>query len=535
MPFASDIYKKIQIKRILNNGEERMKKYLNMIMAILLGGSILLLTSCFSDSGSDGSTEPEQNNLSEANVIATAGFDNLNDEIQNAEISIDDPQSGDDIFPEATYNSIKGKFQEAIDLDSDNPTAHLGMSVLELASINYDKELWDLFDEMKMSFSKDRIFNNQISFLAKAPEFNVKLMAGTALKKGEIMTISKIQDKIESIVIRRLDNAINHLNSAVNLADSSSIYFNTGEENVEIDKGEIYAFRATLNAVAAAFRMMTVYDVDLLDQNNSWDWLTNQKESDYDHYHVAVENGQKVLYLDEYYGGSDSLSFAIIKYNLEERNSFLTFRNDNSAKAKSNIMNFLSDIKAAVAAIENETDSQQDDIIKQSYISQLNQDIADIDTNDANFMQEWQNINDAITWIENLFNNPYTFKFDNNELKVDLGRMFDPGLEDIKEYLPYHQWLPENDWVQKDLDDMWQENHNGENFSFIYEDEMITIENVDKIIYSDYDVEINALQLTDGSGTVIEDELPFLPDYTFNGILPDMTRIKYLELFENKD
>jgi hypothetical protein len=38
---------------------------------------------------------------------------------------------------------------------------------------------------------------------------------------------------------------------------------------------------------------------------------------------------------------------------------------------------------------------------------------------------------------------------------------------------------------------------------------------------------------TDAQGNVIdEDEIPYFPDYTFGGILPDMTRAKFIQLFE---
>ncbi|MBN1968811.1 MAG: hypothetical protein JXR48_11745 [Candidatus Delongbacteria bacterium] len=507
-----------------------MKKIVQMLALLVVSVSLFFTLSC-----SDSATSTKSNDINAANALALQAFSMLNSEIILAEFNLNNPQSGNDVFPEATYNEIKSRFQSAIDYDYDNPMAHLGMSTLELASINYDQEVWDLINDLSNNNSNKRIFNNQLSFLASIPQLNFQLMSSKSLRDGDVFTIAKLQDLVNDNVISKIDNAISHLDDATNLADDTPIMINTGEELLELDKGEIYAFRATLNLVAAAFRMMTVYDVDLLDENNSWNWTDDIQNQEYETYNVEIIDGNKYLYIDYCYTENMDMTTAkILKRNMTERESFLKFRNNNSLKAKNNLQGFVEDIQSAVDAIGNENDNQENDIIKQNYIAQINQDIAEYNSDEPEFMASWHSIDDAIAWVDNLLNEPYTFNFDEKSLKVDLGRMFDPGVEDMKDYLPYHEWLPENQWETQEIDSYYGYYNYGNDYTYWDEDgNEVVIEDVYYIEYRDVITTVQPMKLTDANGNDIgEDEVLFLPDYTFNGIFPDMNRVKFIEMFE---
>jgi len=62
---------------------------------------------------------------------------------------------------------------------------------------------------------------------------------------------------------------------------------------------------------------------------------------------------------------------------------------------------------------------------------------------------------------------------------------------------------------------------------------MVTVESVDVVVFNYYDTGIDPVVFLDGPGgnEIDPDEvMPYFPDYTFNGIFPDMTRQKMIDL-----
>ncbi len=252
-------------------------------------------------------------------------------------------------------------------------------------------------------------------------------------------------------------------------------------------------------------------------------------------------NDQKYLYITDNYESekeiaSDSLAADVVKYNLLSRSSFLTFRRPAiGAQIKSDILHVISDLENSVDYIENESDDQSNDIIKFSYIQEADSNISNMPDDAPEFVQQWNNIHDVIDWLNGLFTETYTFTENEVSFQVNLGRVFVPGLADLKSYLPYHQWKNTSEWRYRDLDDTWQMDNYGYSYSFFLngQDEMITIENVDVVVFNYYDTGIDPVIFLDGPGgnEIDPDEvMPYFPDYTFNGIFPDMTRQKMIDL-----
>ncbi|MCK4956962.1 MAG: hypothetical protein KAS49_04955, partial [Candidatus Cloacimonetes bacterium] len=234
---------------------------------------------------------------------------------------------------------------------------------------------------------------------------------------------------------------------------------------------------------------------------------------------------------------NDSLLFHILKYNIADRPGFGTFRSGNLPnEIKSDLEAILYDLQNVVDYVSSETDDQSDDIIKFDYITQWNNDINNIQ--DApNFASDWQTVDDIISWVETLLDGPVTFNEDLHgdgiqvELTIDFSRMFNPGLQNMKDYLPLHNWLPEEDWVNEDY---WEDEQywGGGTYSFYFQEQLIHVDSVMTVESHYYDSWVEPLELVDETGTAIdvENEMPYFPDYTLNGIFPGMDRDKWFDL-----
>jgi hypothetical protein len=473
-----------------------------------------------------------------ANEFARSGFTLLNEMLLDLE-EPDDPQSGDDIFPEADYNLIKNFFEQALDESPDNALANFGMAVLEIASVNYDPELWDLINDFDDEFGERRLFNNQFSFLVKTPLIYLEYL-NSPLSEDEL-SLARIQNFIEDNVFPKIENAIEHLNTAIALPDSVTIIIDTDEELLELDRAEIYAFRVGTYAISAAMRMLILYDFDMFDENGTYDWIDDLGEESEDCEYEYDPDTQE-LFIEYHEHAQDELILTqVVNYNHTQRPEFLAFRSgQDPSYIQDDLNNILADLQNIVDYVTAETDDQSDDIIQYDHIIEMNNDIGEIDEDDPNFVQNWQTVDDVIDWVSSLIAGPITFNEDfdddgiDEELTLDLSRLFDPGLDDMRDYLPYHQWLPEEEWLIDELD--WEDDwyNGGYSYSFGCGDDWIQIDNVQHIYEEYYNEYINPIEFLDGpGGNVIdlEDELPYLPDYTLNGVFPDMTRDQWLDLF----
>jgi len=480
--------------------------------------------------GCDKSTTGSEVDDELANAYAQEGFNLLNQTILDIEEIPEDPQSGDDIFPELVYDEIKSLFEQALEVNPENAMANLGMGILEIASVNYDEELWDLISDFDDEFGDTRIFNGQFSLLMKIPRWYMIYLNNSL--RDDTISLARIQNYIDSNVLPKLNTSLIHLDYAINLSDDNPIIINTGEELVELDNGEIYVFRASLYSVMAAMKMATLYDMDMFDENGTYDWINELSfEDDGDVAYYNYNSGTQTLYLEYHFDGyvaAESLGFHILKYNLENRPEFLQYRTGNTpASIQDDLENLLTDLQNAVDYISNEGDNQDDDIIKFEYIVEFNEEIGGINPGGPNFTQGWETIDDIIDWAQQLLDGEYTFEEDDVTITVNLSASFNPGLQDLKDYFPYHQWLPEDEWVNCELDWEYEWYNGGGSYGFWFEDDWVVIENVEYVHESYYDYWFDPVEFLDGpGGNVIDpdDEFLYFPDYTLNGLFPYMTR-----------
>jgi hypothetical protein len=508
----------------------------------------------------DDNSPTKPNNMSHANQLAREGFTMLNDEILNmSEEDMPEINEADDLMQASVFNQIEAKFTEALEADIDNPMASVGMGILEIMRINYDDSLWSLFDDfIELDSQPDKhasLFNSQFELLAHAPLAAMKGL--NAAKTGDI-SLYRMQQLIDSSVIPRLNSSLNHLNYAVALADSNYIMIDTGEEFVEIDCGEIYAFRASVKMIKAAFLMINAYDLDMIGMDGSYNWIDNMFE-DHDApypqywednyptaYDYEYDEVNDVLYLhffemdDDWYSEKYDLQVQLKTtcYNLQNNDSFATLRSGYLTSAQDNIQGALDDIRSGIDYIQNETDSQSNDIIKLAYLNDFEDHIQQ-DEDNPEFMHDWTGIDDAINWLESLVTGSITLTgHEDEEFTLNLNAFFSGAVTDARDVIPYYHWNDlNNDWLE--IDTEWWDYYNNPNswYTHFYDlngNYHTEFEGVSQM-YVYYDVfRGNSGYNTDPYGVEIpENEDPYFPDYTFHAIFPGMTRAKLNRIFDN--
>lgn len=518
-----------------------MKTIAKTLLFITFLFMVFLLTSC-----SDETTKPEGNDVGSANVIARQGFDLMNDEADRLS-NVEDIASEDDLMLQSKFDEIEGKFQQALGQDADNPMANLGMSMLEILRMNYNPEFWNLQNDMQDFGNINKsLLNNQLGYLSSVP---VLLLKQYTMDSKSALSIKRFQDFVINSVNPSLESSLSYLNSAVNLADSSAILIDTGEEFVEIDCGEIYAFRASIKVLNAAFYMLTAYNWDLIGSDGTYNWI-DEVNADYapanfshDNARIApvVENQVLTVHYWDAWSRDDysapyraEVAAKTLKYNLANNTNFGVLNQTRLTNAKNNILSAIADLRSGIDYIEHETDPQENDVIKLQYITDMNEEFSNPDPDSPAFMQEWNDVNDAIDWLESLISGgDYEFSGGDIEtpITINLSAFFNGAVPDIKAVKPYLHWNEAASWVEPYSD---MDTYNYTDWSVWYNNEWLHYNNlVSEEIYHD-GFNLNVGYFTNPSGVEIQDdEVPYFPDYTFGGILPGMNRTEFVNLFGN--
>ncbi|PKN73123.1 MAG: hypothetical protein CVU50_03725 [Candidatus Cloacimonetes bacterium HGW-Cloacimonetes-3] len=527
-----------------------MKPRITPVLYCLIAVLVLFLSSCLDSSTEPETPPPSSNNIAAANALAREGMNLLNQSIidlSDTEIEVNDSE---DLMLQATFNNIKSKFTGALALDANNPMANLGLAILGVMEVNYDAELWTMLEDAGAFEGGDkRIINNQFQFLANSPLALMKQIKNT---KANSMSIMRVQNFIRNNILPRIDTVITRLDNAVAMADSTVLMIEVdNEEIVEIDCGEIYAFRAASNVVKAGFNMMVAYDMDMTDTSGSgYTWIDEMNEIEvqpvntYDPYHYSVDGNTLTLDYYEHNYQNDKernlqleYQMKILKHNLDNSPTFAKLTSNGIANlnaAKAAILSAAADVKLGVDYILDEIDLQDNDVIKIENIISLNNDIPPTDEDVPAFMQQWQDVNDIADWLTNeVMAGSYSLTVNDIDFNINISAFFNGGISDIEAVLPYLHWNNVNlEWVVDDINDEWSYPVFGNEYSFWYEGSYITIPNINYVIMRRHDVDLDWGYDTDASGYPLSDgEFLYFPDYTFGGIFPGMTRQKLIDLF----
>ncbi len=510
----------------------------------------LFLFSCF-----DSSTEPETPtvDVGTANSLAREGMNLLNQtiiDLGNSDPEINDSQ---DLMQQATFNNIKSKFDASLAIDPNNPMANLGMAMLNMVEINYDDELWNMMEDAGVfDNGEKRILNNQFQFLAKMP---VNLMNQIKNSKENTMSIMRVQNFIRNNILPKMDTSISRLDKAVLMADSTVLHIEVDDEEiVEIDCGEIYAFRAVSHAVKAAFNLMVAYDMNMTDPDGGYDWLDELNNIDVPDYPdswnaYAYNISADHLYLDYYENDYQDdkhqalqmeIQAKIAKYNMDNSSTFMKLTPSGVAylsSAKAAILSAAADIKNGVNYILAESDTgdgQNDDLIKIENIISINDEIPPDDEDAPQFAQNWNTINDIADWLTNeVLAGSYTLTANNIEFQVNLSAFFNGAIPDMEAVLPYFHWRDTgSDWVYDYVDYEYSFDTPNGYYNFLYNGQYTNMTNIYHVHKREHDIRFDPGYLTTPAGVEIdEDDYPYFPDYTFGGIFPGMTRQKMIDIF----
>lgn len=513
------------------------------LMIWVIGVALVLMLGLTACKGDDDNDNPAD--VGHANALAREGITQLNDvilDLNENEPEIDDEN---DLMLEATFDGIKAKFTEALTYDANNPMANLGLGILEMVSINYDDELWSLFNDMEdMGNGGKRILNNQFQFLAQAP---LRVLTQLNPSKENSVSIMRLQNFIKNSVLPRLDNSITRLGKAVALADSNVIMIDTGEELMEVDCGEIYAFRASVYAVSAAFNMMVAYDMDMKDQNQTYQWIEDMSNIDAPDWDTSqaisyeVDNGTLFVdywiedYEDNYEQAySMQLMGKILKGNMDQNPTFgILTEPARLTAARNALLNAAADVVSGSDYILGETDPQSNDVIKIENILSFNdEDLPPSDDGAPNFTQDWDTIEDICDWFSNFLNNSIQMHENDVDFTVNVSAFFNGAIQDLIAYIPYYHWNNINsNWIEDEID--YNYGYPTSSYGFWYQGNWINITDISGVQINYHKLDVNMGYECDANGNPLADgEKPHFPDYTFNGIFPGMTRAKFLQLLD---
>ncbi|MFC1606380.1 hypothetical protein ACFL47_00295 [Candidatus Latescibacterota bacterium] len=454
-----------------------MKKPFGALLVILL---ISLFTGCLessTDSVVDGDVVDDDDIKTDDVQVAslmTASADSAVIEMFKSGTAgeFEDP---DDMFP--YLKEIALLYMDAAEKDPTNSRANFGAALFSFQGMLDDPlvlEVENLIESLDTEFpdvTAKYVNHYFMSGIAKTTddidifgdpfESINTLMISIQNALSNPNMIAYIQNMIDNVLVDQIDESIGYMDKVI--TDKEFVYHITPEmtgeiETYELDLGEVYMFAAMMRAMRANLKIMNAYDLSIgLPQDYYPETLLNM-----------------IIAQDTNNG------------------SFLTLRNNTTLpSAKQDLINALTMIENAVVFIESETDSQENDLIKQGDILEADGDIMyDINEEDNPIpvLRNITGITDLSGRIKTMLDGPFDVEIDEGvTISFDISAFLDNGIPDIKALLPYHTWNMNN------LD---------EPFSLV-------------------DAEGN---LTDG---------PIFPDVTFGGLLPGMTWEMFVTLTDD--
>jgi hypothetical protein len=548
-----------------------MKVFLT-VFAIL--AVFLMAAGCSDD---PAAPEPAPNDVTKGNELGTKAFQDLQDLVVSLQdMSVEELRN-------VSFATVQSGFNKALAADADNPIANLGLAILDILKLNYDEDIWGLFDDLDEYLNgtsegapspaarHHTLFGRQFSLVVEIP-LAMTVMRGTEFPAS--VTIGNIQQIVEDKVIPALRRSIGRL-AIVEGHTNPVIRIQIEDEGItewiKIDKGEIYLFSASVRALAAAFGMAIAYDMDLLGPDGTYGWIDDLRalhEFVYDHgspldssYGRWSEPPCPIVELtDDTLEGifgynyqvalEDSLVLAIGYHNFENRPAFLTLQNDVLGQAHQDLLAMIDKLDAAVDFIRNHRqDENEENLIKLTDLTDFDSEIPG-EFNEFNFSKDFAKAEDVTAFARGLLSGPYTF---NEKIgpadqdftwQMNFSALFNNPPDDLKTKLPLHKWsLPQQGswltYVDTEPCDVFSVVGTEDTSATVWawhgvtcvEREYTGLEWV-RTCTREYSFPVeDYVGLTDEAGQAIEsNELPYLPDYTFNGFLPGWDRPKWQEL-----
>jgi len=377
----------------------------NFVTILLFAGIIFYQISCTND---NGATEPEGKDPEGAMADIELANQALAD-VLYALVNGPEPESIQDINFSVPY----GLYSSAFSKDPANFDANFGMGLTGIFMITQEQQLNDAFEEWQSYLETGEPFQVplgsqnrsglDIGFPTSLRSYSIhtedlaKTIVGThKIALSDAPKISTIQNVFESSLLPKLTAAL----SKLDYVDDNPQYVFTvtpkmqGDlfaDPLEIDLTEIYALQVSLHMLKVVIDMAVAYDLDI----TSYDSL----------------------------GIIDALS---------PGSSFLTVRNSGQSltDAKNSFLTAIDKLEAGIDFLRNETDSQDDDIIKLDPGSEVN---ADLDSILAYSDEAREFLTTGLTFTEDWDDDEFT---PDEELTINLGEYFDTPVQDLKSLFP---------------------------------------------------------------------------------------------------
>jgi hypothetical protein len=488
-----------------------------------------------------------------------------------------------------TFNDLRDAFSDIVSQDDTNQKANIGYMVSAVLSLNTNVVIRKMADSLDAYFHAldssnsvsvigPTLSKQGIMGLGKVIAVRTKDIVLAQTKRPSFpafVTMSYIQSAMETELLPVLDDVIaaaTRLESRPQTSVQVVATDNGSTDSAVIDKGEIYLVDAYLHLLRGYCNWLCAYHYDLYAPGTtdySWiDTLVNSNDnSNYSVYSLSTDT--LVRCAKSGVGHSQLYLVQMIKYNLE-RKEYLTIRSANHAKVKENLVAAPLLIKAGITSIRNETGPQQYDLVKISNILSMDKDMINT-TQDlidkgvtpalANKFRSPESLMDFITEI---LNGPYAFDetIDSTHiaLTVNISSFLDHPVTDLRTLLPKYRWIDESQWASGGKEsyryvDSWSSS------TFYTYDSQDTVaippSQIDSVVPTTYGStkyylkqpymaettidstwSLDPLRLVDASNADMNiDSLvkaktffPYFADYTFDGVFPDMTRQKWIDL-----
>lgn len=383
--------------------------------------------------------------------LARTGLNLLIDHLQDDMINGDTPTSVEEILPYSTLEAIRADyFTAALDLQSDSPSNHFALAVLDLVRIAYDIDSVAVID------------------------FILNALSGTFDDTDMSALAAMLFEILDSSAGDYLNNALDHMNHAVNLEvdiplqlympavvtdangdavidpetglpeierdANGKVIFESEKSTYQIDRTDLRLVRALLNVGIGALHLYRAYDLNIADRNGGYDYFSE------------IETDEATGRVDIKSLNSFMLA---IEYN-DKRSGFLTMKSGGAAEAQSSQGAFQAAVADALASMDElsaETDDQADDIVTVErmvniydlligILSKLG-DVAPPEFSLANLRDI---LNDLDLLVNSTAADPFLFELetvrgDTIDLSIDLSGLFSGSVQNLHQYLPYRYWF----------------------------------------------------------------------------------------------
>jgi hypothetical protein len=487
------------------------------------------------------------------------------------------------------FDDLRDGFGDIISQQDSNQKANIGYMVSAILSLNTNAVVRRMADSLDAYFHAldssnsvpvmgPTLYKQGVLGLGKVIGVRTKEIVLAQTKQPSFpafISMSYIQSAMESELLPVLDNVIAAAQRLENRTETSVLVVatdNGSTDTAKIDKGAIYLVDAYLHLLRGYCNWLCAYHYDLYapgTTNYSWiDTLVNSSGNSY--FSVYSLSNDTLIRCSKSGAGPAQLYLVrMLKYNLE-RQDYLTIRASNHAKIKENLVAAPLLIKSAISSIRNETGPQQYDLVKISNILSIDEDMVNnpqdlidrgITPALANKFRSPESLLDFITEI---LSGPVTFDetVDSTHvvLKVDICSFLDHPVTDLRTLLPRYRWVDESQWASGGKESYRSVNLWSSSTFYTYDSNdsvAIPSSQFDSVVLYTYGerryylkqpyvAQINIdstwsfdpLRLVDANNADMNiDSLvkanaffPYFGDYTFDGVFPDMTRQKWLDL-----